>query len=87
MLDSFKVKCKVIHQVSTYTGRNQLPIFCCTIVHPGRILMHAIRIDIMSQSELTTIPLGRDIMLMYYSKHKALSKQDNEAITSVYFLP
>ena len=45
--------------VSTCTGRYQMPIFCCTNVHPQRytcpLFRRAVFINVMSQNELTTI--------------------------------
>ena len=48
----------LFRQVSTSTGCNQLPIFCCTNVHLRRHtrphFKRAFLDDVMSQSELTT---------------------------------
>ena len=59
------LKSKLFRQVSTCTGRYQLPIFRCTNVHPvtredthARLFTPAVFDDVMSQNELTTVNIN-----------------------------
>ena len=62
-------------QVSTHTGHNQLPIFCCTNVHPGRYT-HLLIDDAMSQNKLTArLLMSARQKWFYIKKSKAKCKR------------